>query len=291
METQSGTALGLTTSVKPSGYRVCAETPVCRLSPRVATRRTLSSGRRTGTPTNLGSLGGGGFNIPGGINNRGEVAGASLAKDGTVHPFLWTKETGMQDLGAFPGAVVTGIPCCGTLNDSGEAVGLTADSNFNLRAWVWRDHTKTDLNLLIPKDSPLYLHAGFAINDHRTDRGPGHREELLPGAESAGMAGQSVSLCGGSCISGDPITVTRKSVDCDKWPLAKILNAKVRQCSRGQENSCPLFSSSVVASSATIASAPHRRLLPCAMVKKQSAAMVTKKIFLTSRRGPKTVLL
>ena len=114
-----------------------------------------------GSPTNLGSLGGGGFTVPGGINNRGEVAGASLAKDGTVHPFLWTKETGMEDLGAFAGAVVTGIPCCGTLNDRGEAVGLTADSNFNLRAWLWRDHTKTDLNLLIPKDSPLYLMVRF----------------------------------------------------------------------------------------------------------------------------------
>jgi hypothetical protein len=71
----------------------------------------------------------------------------------------------MQDLGAFPGAVVTGIPCCNTLNDKGEAVGLTADSNFNLRAWVWRNHTKTDLNLLIAKDSSLYLQVGSSIND------------------------------------------------------------------------------------------------------------------------------
>ena len=120
---------------------------------------------KDGTPINLGSLGGGGFNIPGTINDRGEVAGASLAKDGTVHPFLWTKETGIQDLGAFPGAVVTGIPCCHTLNNNGEAVGLTADSHFNLRGWVWRDHTKTDLNLLIPQDAPLYLQTGWAIND------------------------------------------------------------------------------------------------------------------------------
>jgi probable HAF family extracellular repeat protein len=120
---------------------------------------------KDGAPTNLGSLGGGGFTVPAGINNRGEVAGASLAKDGTVHPFLWTKEKGMEDLGAFSGAVVTGIPCCGTLNDRGEAVGLTADSNFNLRAWLWRDHTKTDLNLLIPKDSPLYLMVGSSISD------------------------------------------------------------------------------------------------------------------------------
>jgi probable HAF family extracellular repeat protein len=119
---------------------------------------------KDGTPTDLGSLGGG-FNVPAGINNRGEVAGASLSTDGTVHPFLWTKETGMQDLGAFPGAVVTGIPCCNTLNNRGEAVGLTADSNFNLRAWIWRGHTKTDLNTLIPKDSPLYLQDSSSIND------------------------------------------------------------------------------------------------------------------------------
>ena len=79
--------------------------------------------------------------------------------------FFGPRKRGCRISGAFPGAVVTGIPCCGTLNDRGEAVGLTADSNFNLRAWLWRDHTKTDLNLLIPKDSPLYLMAGFAIND------------------------------------------------------------------------------------------------------------------------------
>lgn len=119
---------------------------------------------KDGTPTDLGSLGGG-FNVPAGINNRGEVAGASLSTDGTVHPFLWTKETGMQDLGAFPAAVVTGIPCCNTLNNRGEAVGLTADSNFNLRAWIWRDQTKTDLNTLISKDSPLYLTDSGSIND------------------------------------------------------------------------------------------------------------------------------
>ena len=44
-------------------------------------------------------------------------------------------------------------------------MGLTADSNFNLRAWVWRDQTKTDLNTLIPKDSALYLSVSGSIND------------------------------------------------------------------------------------------------------------------------------
>ena len=143
---------------------LCGSTRVPPISPGMNAPHAVLW-EKDGTPINLGSLGGGGFNIPGAINDRGEVGGASLAKDGTVHPFLWTKETGIQDLGAFPGAVVTGIPCCHTLNNNGEAVGLTADSHFNLRGWVWSDHTKTDLNLLIPKDSPLYLQTGWAIND------------------------------------------------------------------------------------------------------------------------------
>jgi len=42
---------------------------------------------------------------------------------------------------------------------------LTADCNFNLRAWVWRDRTKTDLSLLIPNDSRLDLQVGGSIND------------------------------------------------------------------------------------------------------------------------------
>jgi hypothetical protein len=36
---------------------------------------------------------------------------------------------------------------------------------------------------------------------------------------------------------------------------------------------------------------PHRQLLSCAMMKKRSAAMVTKDNLLPSRHGPKTVLL
>ena len=157
---------------------VCGSTHVPPITPGMNAPNAVLW-ERDGSPTYLGTLGGG-FNVPAAINNRGEVGGASLAKDGTVHPFLWTKETGIQDLGAFPGAVVTGIPCCNTLNDSGEAVGLTADSNFNLRAWVWRDHTKTDLNLLIAKDSSLYLQVASSINDSGQIAGQGIVKSSCP---------------------------------------------------------------------------------------------------------------
>jgi len=73
----------------------------------------------------LGSLGGA-FNGASSINNRGEVVGvAQSPKDGTTHAFLWTRETGMLDYGAFPGAAATVVGCCHTNNDRGEIVGFS----------------------------------------------------------------------------------------------------------------------------------------------------------------------
>jgi probable HAF family extracellular repeat protein len=121
---------------------------------------------KDGSPTNLGSLGGtGGFNIATSINNRGEVVGGSQAKDGTGHVFLWTKHTGMQDLGAFPGAVLTVAPCCRTLNNRGEVVGFSIDAMGNMRALLWQHKVLMDLNTLIPAGSPWYLQAALSLND------------------------------------------------------------------------------------------------------------------------------
>jgi probable HAF family extracellular repeat protein len=121
---------------------------------------------RDGTPIDLGDLGGGAFNVATSINNRGEVAGTSLsAKDGVVHAFLWTKETGMQDYGAFPGAFLTVPPCCNTLNDRGEMAGFAIDPNGNSRALVWVNKVPVDLNTLIPQNSGWYLQAAESVND------------------------------------------------------------------------------------------------------------------------------
>jgi probable HAF family extracellular repeat protein len=72
---------------------------------------------RDGSATDLGHLEGtppGVYNVANSINDRGEVVGfacvgpstnpATCREDG----FLWTKDTGMQDLGRFPGAIATG---------------------------------------------------------------------------------------------------------------------------------------------------------------------------------------
>jgi probable HAF family extracellular repeat protein len=138
-----------------------------------------------GSATDLGNLGGT-YNVASSVNNRGEVVGGALSsKDGTIHAFLWTRYTGMQDFGAFPGAIVTVPPCCNTINDKGEMVGFSIDgTTFNSRALIWRDKVPMDLNTFIPKGSPWYLQAAQSINEAGEIVGQG----LINGAVHAFLA-------------------------------------------------------------------------------------------------------
>jgi probable HAF family extracellular repeat protein len=119
-----------------------------------------------GKATDLGNLGGetgqAGGNIAYAINNQGQVVGNSdLPGDTTFHAFLWTRRTGMQDLGALSGDVAsTSI----SINDAGWVVGLSLDANSQPRAFLWEKGLMTDLNTLIAGDSPLYLLSGCSIN-------------------------------------------------------------------------------------------------------------------------------
>lgn len=68
--------------------------------------------------TSLGTLGGN-YSVAFAINSHGQATGESLAGNGEVHAFFWTKSGGMQDLGTLGGDYSTGQ----AINDSGQIVG------------------------------------------------------------------------------------------------------------------------------------------------------------------------
>jgi len=116
---------------------------------------------KDGTPHDLGSLGGtvntdliavGNRAIS--INNRGEVVGGStLHGNMTAHAFLWTKQTGMRDLGTLPGDFNSGAI---QINDKGDVVGVSNDASGKARAFLWQNGMMWDLNDLSP-NSPMFL--------------------------------------------------------------------------------------------------------------------------------------
>jgi probable HAF family extracellular repeat protein len=120
-----------------------------------------------GEVINLGTFGGttglGGGNLAWDINNRGQVVGLSdLSDNKRFHAFLWTRSAGMRDLGTLKGDVNS---VANAINDRGEAVGLSLHTNFNARAFLWKDGVMTDINTLIPVHSSLSLLLACSINN------------------------------------------------------------------------------------------------------------------------------
>jgi probable HAF family extracellular repeat protein len=116
-----------------------------------------------GKVTNLGSLGGAFGNQAHQMNNWGQVVGASdLAGDTAFHGFVWSRSTGMQDVPPLAGDTYS---VALAINDPGQVVGLSIDASFTtLRAFIVVDGVPTDLNTLIPADSPLQLQTACGIN-------------------------------------------------------------------------------------------------------------------------------
>jgi probable HAF family extracellular repeat protein len=125
-----------------------------------------------GQPIDLGSLGGHGWNTPTAINNNGQIVGFANFPpdviDGQLqlnfHAFLWTKETGMADLGTLPGDALS--EALG-INDQGQVVGVSfGTAQFGEpHAFIWQDGKMTNLNNQIPSDSTLSLLIAQGIND------------------------------------------------------------------------------------------------------------------------------
>jgi probable HAF family extracellular repeat protein len=109
----------------------------------------------------LGDLGGG-FGFADYINERGAVAGASLAPDGNFHGFRW-HEGQMIDLppvGAAPWAFANSI------NDRNQVVGNETDAGGSeeLMAVLWNGRRGYDLNKLVAPNQ-LQMASAEYIND------------------------------------------------------------------------------------------------------------------------------
>jgi probable HAF family extracellular repeat protein len=143
---------------------------------------------KDGTMTDLGNLGGKTNTVAADINNRGQVIGYSnLANDSTHHAFLWHAGV-MTDLGTLDGDFSSDAS---DINEIGQVVGASQDASGNPRAFLFQHGTITDLNELIPTNSPLFLLYGGAINS---------RSEITGGALLKGTTDVHAFLatpCGG----------------------------------------------------------------------------------------------
>jgi probable HAF family extracellular repeat protein len=124
-----------------------------------------------GQPTDLGDIGGHGWNTPTFINNQGQIVGFANASGDLVsgqlalkfHAFLWTKDRGMRDLGTLSGDAIS--EALG-INEIGQVVGVSYGPGFSHpRAFLWQNDVMTDLNSLVPAGSTLTLQVAGDIND------------------------------------------------------------------------------------------------------------------------------
>jgi len=118
-----------------------------------------------GVPTNIGDLGGDAWHTPMDIDDAGDVVGFSNPR-GVVginfapHAFLWTKTTGIQDLGTLPGdANSQGLG----VNSTHQVVGVSSGA-LN-RAFLWENGVLQDLNGLVGAGFPDLLIVAQHINE------------------------------------------------------------------------------------------------------------------------------
>ena len=168
LPTVGGDAEGIAYSINESGQVVGASGACAAFNPiSLVSLQPLHAllWDANGSVTDLGNLGGTGHGqgiSASAINNQGHVVGASdLPGDRTFHAYLWTKATGMQDLGTLLGDAASAAI---GINDAGDIVGVSLDDSFTPRAFVRQSGVMRDLNSMVPANTPLHLLTACSIN-------------------------------------------------------------------------------------------------------------------------------
>jgi probable HAF family extracellular repeat protein len=94
-----------------------------------------------------------------GINDLGQVTGASSTADGEIHPCLYSNEK-LTDLGTLVGHVTWEWNSGEAVNNSGEVVGWSYNAQGNFLGFLWSGGHMQSLGTLGGDWSQ-----GFAIND------------------------------------------------------------------------------------------------------------------------------
>jgi probable HAF family extracellular repeat protein len=119
-----------------------------------------------GKPIDLGTVGDGRVTVAADVNNRGTVIGSATFADGSQHPFVWTRRGGMRDLGLMSTDPTDVLNTAFEIDDRGRIVGASCDATMQIcRGYIWQNGVMTDVNELLPEDSPLYVIMATAIND------------------------------------------------------------------------------------------------------------------------------
>jgi probable HAF family extracellular repeat protein len=195
LPTISGDTDGFGYGINDRGQIVGATGTCNQLVPFSSVHAVLWPNGPNGGVIDLGNLGSTTLNIAFYINNQGQVVGQSGVPGGAnFHAFLWTRASGMQDLGTLPGDVVS---WANNINNKGQVVG-TSFPVTGSRAFLWQDGVMTDLNTLIPPDSPLYLLEAFGINDRGQIAGFGQLSDGELRGYLLNPCGEGDERCGGS---------------------------------------------------------------------------------------------